>query len=215
MKITAFRDSRILEGFDLCFFLFLFFKHFFLFRNKFVEQPEAGSDEFKSPEMLISHRFGKSTDIWSLGLIFYFILTLDKPMNNPKLNPFDFNNLNFNDIPQEGLCPRAITLFDCIFSKMVVLNEEGRATIEEVIENEAFRDFYQAVEIKALVLQVGDLQGQLLEKCRELEQVRKIVETPSKGVGLCCLVGCKKPLSIDFISWLKIQDRKQLDRDIW
>ena len=125
-----------------------------------------------SPQAIRKFEYGKGTDIWSVGLIFYYLLTIDEPKNNSKLNAIDFQKLELSDIPQ-GFCPRGITLFKCIYMKMIVFDEKDRATVEQVIDDEAFRDYYQAVETQALAWQVDDLQekNQLLKE--ELQEQSK------------------------------------------
>ena len=126
-----------------------------------------------SPQVMNFEEYGKGADIWSVGLIFYNILALEEPMLNPKLRPIGFQKLELSDIPQ-GFCPRGFTLFKCIYIKMIVFDEKDRATVEQVIDDEAFHGHYQTVEAQALVWQVDDLQekNQFLEDQRREEQVQ-------------------------------------------
>ena len=124
-----------------------------------------------SPQVMNFEEYGKGADIWSVGSIFYFLLTFEEPVDNPKLKP---NGFQLSDIPQ-GFCRRGIALFKCIYMKMIVQNEKDRATVEQVIDDEAFRDYYQTVETQALVWQVDDLQekNQFLEEQLQNEKIRK------------------------------------------
>ena len=126
----------------------------------------AGTRAYMAPQVLGMIEYGKGADIWSAGLIFYYLLTLDEPKNNPKLKAINFQKLELSDIPTDGFCSRAFCLFKCIYMKMIVYNEQDRATVEQVIDDEAFHCHYLAVETKVLVCQVEDLQGknQMLEK---------------------------------------------------
>ena len=164
---------------------------------------------YMSPQMLGSLEFGKGTDVWSLGLIFYQLLTLDEPRNNPKLNPIDFKRLEISDIPlQWQNCPRAFALFKCIYMKMIVFAEQNRASVEEVMEDEAFDEIRSTEQTKAMGWQIDDLQErnelhrqQLKEKQNEIDELkRQLTEAEDVKQGLS--FGILQQVGLTFINCL-------------
>ena len=113
-----------------------------------------------SPEVIEHNGYGKGTDIWSSGLVFYRILILEHPKDNPrfKISAISSKKLELSDIPKKGLCRKSIALFKCIYLKMIVFDEKDRATAETLVEDEAFRDVYKDLEKEELTWEVSDLK---------------------------------------------------------
>ena len=119
-----------------------------------------GTPEYMSPQVMRGVKYGKSADVWSCGLVFYRIVTLEHPSDNSKLDPFEIKakKLELSDTPKKGLCRKSIALFKCIYLKMIVFDEKDRATAETLIEDEAFRDVYKDLEKEVLAWRVSDLK---------------------------------------------------------
>ena len=105
------------------------------------------------------------TDIWSLGLVFINLIIVD--WHNLD-QPTDFT------IPNDSL--EALRL--CICNKMIVVDDKNRATIGQVIEDEAFRNHFPFVEAKAKAWEneeaLDEMKSQHLQ-----QQIEKLTETIS------------------------------------
>ena len=97
-----------------------------------------------SPQVINRKEYSKKTDVWSLGLVFIELITLEPH----KVDPTDF---------ESPLQPSSIAISDdrlkpirkCICLKMVVLRDQDRCSVKEVIADEAFRNHFPFVDAKA------------------------------------------------------------------
>ena len=89
-----------------------------------------------SPEIAKKQKHTKNTDVWSLGLVFIDLILMDfHKLDNP-------TGFTVSD-------PDLQALDKCIRDKMVVIDKESRAYIEQVIKDKAFSKHIQIVEAKA------------------------------------------------------------------
>ena len=87
---------------------------------------QAGTPRFLSPEGLLKRHRGLKSDIWSLGLTFYYVLTRKNLMGD-NVGTY-FRNKKYVNIPED------VEFYD-ILSKMIVVNQYYRYSIDELIDN--------------------------------------------------------------------------------
>ena len=95
-----------------------------------------------SPQASNGQEYGQKTDCWSMGVVLVEMLTLEAST----INPMDFQPLKPTEI---GSSDNPDALRKCICSKMLVKEENERATVEQIIDDEAFKNHFPAVEAKA------------------------------------------------------------------
>ena len=96
-----------------------------------------------SPQVFQGLQYSQKTDVWSVGVVFINLMIVDyfdlQPASFQCLDPMHVPIPN-SDFEQ---------LRDCVCSQMIVLREDQRGTVGDVIENEAFRNHFHLVEAKA------------------------------------------------------------------
>ena len=97
-----------------------------------------------SPQVAKRKSYDHRTDVWSLGWVFYNLITL----HFPNVDPYVFVELKPKDVPILGECFE--TLRDCICSKMIVAEQTQRGSVADVIADKAFDNFYHSAESKAV-----------------------------------------------------------------
>ena len=97
-----------------------------------------------SPQVMKWEPYGVKTDVWSTGMVFVNVMTLEHPHF---INPATFDNINLKDIPisNADLEP----LRKCICNRMLVRDEKDRATVEEVSNDDAFQNHFSICEDEA------------------------------------------------------------------
>jgi len=97
-----------------------------------------GTLSFVAPEVLVRRPYNKQIDIWSLGVILYYILSGDLPFDDEDDNEEKiakktvFEEVTF---PKEKWNNRSLLCIDLI-SKCLVKNPEKRITIDNFIDHE-------------------------------------------------------------------------------
>ena len=127
-----------------------------------------------SPQVYKKVKYTGKADIWSLGLIFINLIKLDRHF----INPNNFVHLSPKSIAIEG-DDRFNLLCHCICSKMVVLYENQRANIDQLIEHEVFHGHFERVDGKAKNWQLNfDLEE--IEKQNLKEKIVELKETENE-----------------------------------
>ena len=157
----------------------------------------AGSWKYMSPQVFKGEEYGKKTDIWSLGVVFGYMTTLE---------PLTIDLRKFKRLDPNALkvAEELIGLRDCICNQMVVKEEVDRATIEQVIGNVVFANFYSTVEAKANEWETADALGEgdgdgtdeeLRVKLAESEQEKaKMKKVSEKGLRIKVVLNVSKIL---------------------
>jgi NIMA (never in mitosis gene a)-related kinase len=91
-----------------------------------------GSPYYVSPEMVAGKKYSKMTDIWSLGVLFYEIVTLGYPFHSRSFNQFDIQEKilrgHFTEPPQ---------IIDPVVRQMIrsmlVVNPQKRVSLETLL----------------------------------------------------------------------------------
>lgn len=94
-----------------------------------------GSPYYVSPEMVAGKRYSKMTDIWSLGVLFYELVTLGYPFYSPSFNQFDIQE----KILRGQFVEPPVTIDPAVrqmIRSMLVVNPQKRVTLETLLGND-------------------------------------------------------------------------------
>ena len=104
--------------------------------NNLLKTP-CGSPAYAPPEMIKGQLYSQSTDIWSIGIILYSLLTGKLPFNENNLNKLATKIVFFEpDYPLE-LSNEIIDLL----KKLLEKNEKDRITINEIFNHSWFKKY--------------------------------------------------------------------------
>ena len=142
------------------------FKLFF-FSNAVVAMTYAGSYAYMSPQAASREEYSKKTDVWSLGWVFYNAMTLEFPNLDPQVSKLRPNPFTVS-IPNENFK----LLRDCICSKMIVVGENQRGSIDDVIADVAFHEFYHSTEAKAKSWEYQEAIEEMTDRMSKSKQVQ-------------------------------------------
>ena len=118
----------------------------FLSREVQIARSFEGALGYMSPQVIKGEGYSYKTDVWSVGLVFIVMMIL-KPFFDV-VKPALFAKLDPGEIP--GVPDHFQALRNCICRKMIVLKEDDRASVQQVIDDVAFRNHFPTVEGKAL-----------------------------------------------------------------
>ena len=127
----------------------------------------AGSYAYISPQVVEQEEYTNKTDVWSVGWVFYNVMTLEFPNFNRQVSKLKLDATKV-PIPNDGFKP----LRDCICSKMIVPEEDERSSIDDVIEDCAFRDFYHLTEAKAVSWTYQEAIDKMSDRLLDAKQVQ-------------------------------------------
>jgi len=96
-----------------------------------------GTPNYVAPEILLQHPYGKSVDIWALGVLLFIILSGNFPFNHSTQNnlfklivrsqfSFDVYKHKWNKVSQDA---------KTLIKKILVVNKEERYTIDDIIND--------------------------------------------------------------------------------
>ncbi|KAL0209351.1 hypothetical protein RCL1_007291 [Eukaryota sp. TZLM3-RCL] len=123
----------------------------------------TGTVEFMAPEVLTGQRYDTSIDLWSLGILIYFLVHGEYPF------------ISFTEIMNSKI-PISNSEFGPIISKLLVRDPASRATAADLLLDpkivEIYEDFIKETRIEDVVnLRI------------ELRRLKKIVEDQSNLIG--------------------------------
>ena len=137
----------------------------------------AGTPSYMSPQVASRQPYDFRADVWSLGWVFYNLMTLQIPI----VDPLEF----VPPIPSEVPIPHSqfVLLRDCICSKMIVAEQTQRGSVADVVADKAFENFYHSAESKAVSWEYQEaiecMSDRILEKklLDEISKRQKLEET--------------------------------------
>merc|ERR1719387_3214375 len=94
-----------------------------------------GSPLYISPEIVLGHPYAKATDIWSLGVVLYELLTLNPPFNGPSLSAV---TKAVCDGQYEPIPAARSREFDLVLKEMLVSDPDRRvraSQLELIVES--------------------------------------------------------------------------------
>ena len=94
--------------------------------------------EYSAPEILNNQKYSFEVDIWSLGVTFYQLITLNYPFEGEDNNEIEKNILErkIKEIPKDCKIDKS---FIEIINQMMSLNPKDRPTAEQILEKEIIK----------------------------------------------------------------------------
>ena len=102
-------------------------------------QSLKGTPSFLAPEVLVFHKYNEKTDIWALGITFYYLMNFTCPYQG---------NSFFNLCSKIALDYREEKSYNCLYSQefvnliesMIYRNPEDRPTAKMILNSKVIRD---------------------------------------------------------------------------
>jgi CHASE2 domain-containing sensor protein/predicted Ser/Thr protein kinase len=85
-----------------------------------------GTPHYTSPEQLEGRPVDKRSDIFSLGVVIYELLTGQKPFQGENISSFTYRILNQEPVPPSSVDDKSPAIFDRVVSKAMAKNPEER-----------------------------------------------------------------------------------------
>ncbi|KAL0209324.1 hypothetical protein RCL1_007264 [Eukaryota sp. TZLM3-RCL] len=123
----------------------------------------TGTVEFMAPEVLTGQRYDTSIDLWSLGILIYFLVHGEYPF------------ISFTEIMNSKI-PISNSEFGPIISKLLVRDPASRATAAELLLDPKIVEIYEDFIKETRIEDVVNLRT-------ELRRLKKIVEDQSNLIG--------------------------------
>ena len=117
----------------------------FLSREVQIANSFEGALGYMSPQVINGENYSYKTDVWSVGLVF-IVMMISKPFFDA-VKPVWFVELVPDEIP--GVPDHFQALRNCICLKMMILKEDDRASVQQVIDDIAFKKHFPTVGAKA------------------------------------------------------------------
>ncbi|KAL0217666.1 hypothetical protein RCL1_008246 [Eukaryota sp. TZLM3-RCL] len=114
---------------------------------------------FMAPEVLSGQRYDTAVDMWSLGILIYFLVHGEYPFNH-------LNEILLSEIP------RSNSEFGPIISRLLVRDPASRATAAELIMDPKIVEIYQEYIKDSTIADVVDLR-------QELRDLKRVVDYQS------------------------------------
>ena len=152
--------------------------------KKILQAKRVGSDAYMAPEIILGLNYdGEKCDIFSLGVLLFFIMNYKAPFpiakvikkKNPTLRLYSFIkekkniNLFWNYIEKYIINKKLSNEFKNLFIKMVSYNPKERPTIEQVLNDEWFKDITNLKEEE-----LKKYEQELISELKEREEIIKI-----------------------------------------
>ncbi|KAH0791481.1 CAMK family protein kinase [Histomonas meleagridis] len=99
-----------------------------------------GTDKFASPELLSLKPHSFPTDIWSLGVTFYILLSGKEPFPNIKIDHFSMEYFKKEPSYKEGFFKCAPPSLKKLIRSMLNINQNQRPTAEECLKSSFFTE---------------------------------------------------------------------------
>ncbi|KAL0209307.1 hypothetical protein RCL1_007247 [Eukaryota sp. TZLM3-RCL] len=123
----------------------------------------TGTVEFMAPEVLTGQRYDTSIDLWSLGILIYFLVHGEYPF------------ISFTEIMNSNI-PISNSEFGPIISKLLVRDPASRATAADLLLDPKIVEIYEDFIKETRIEDVVNLR-------RELRRLKKIIEDQSNLIG--------------------------------
>ncbi|KAL0209348.1 hypothetical protein RCL1_007288 [Eukaryota sp. TZLM3-RCL] len=123
----------------------------------------TGTVEFMAPEVLTGQRYDTSIDLWSLGILIYFLVHGEYPF------------ISFAEIMNSKI-PISNSEFGPIISKLLVRDPASRATAADLLLDPKIVEIYEDFIKETRIEDVVNLR-------RELRRLKKIIEDQSNLIG--------------------------------
>ncbi|KAL0209368.1 hypothetical protein RCL1_007308 [Eukaryota sp. TZLM3-RCL] len=123
----------------------------------------TGTVEFMAPEVLTGQRYDTSIDLWSLGILIYFLVHGEYPF------------ISFTEI-MNSIIPISNSEFGPIISKLLVRDPASRATAADLLLDPKIVEIYEDFIKETRIEDVVNLRG-------ELRILKKIVEDQSNLIA--------------------------------
>ena len=148
-----------------------------MFRDDLQTQSYVGTGQYKSPQVFRGDDYTNKTDIWSVGVLILELLDNQSPsLNAAAFGPDDKFHL---EVPENLKAIR-----DCVCSKMIVYSEQRRCSLDEIIQDIAFRDHFPVVQDKANVWQYEQALKEMEEQhlYRELDNLKELLRNSGQNI---------------------------------
>ncbi|KAL0209321.1 hypothetical protein RCL1_007261 [Eukaryota sp. TZLM3-RCL] len=123
----------------------------------------TGTVEFMAPEVLTGQRYDTSIDLWSLGILIYFLVHGEYPF------------ISFTEIMNSKI-PISNSEFGPVISKLLVRDPASRATAADLLLDPKIMEIYEDFIKETRIEDVVNLRT-------ELRRLKKIVEDQSNLIG--------------------------------
>jgi serine/threonine-protein kinase len=85
-----------------------------------------GTPSYMSPEQIVGHHVDGRSDLFSLGVVFYELLTGEKPFQGDNITTLMFNITNSTPVPLKGLAPDVPDNLVSIIERLLSKDREAR-----------------------------------------------------------------------------------------
>lgn len=85
-----------------------------------------GSPKYMSPEQVLGQPVDGRSDLFSLGVVFYEMLTGEAPFTGDNINTMMYRILNESPVPPQTLAPRIPAVFNTIIARLLAKNPDER-----------------------------------------------------------------------------------------
>ena len=151
--------------------------------KKILQAKRVGSDVYMAPEIILGLNYdGEKCDIFSLGVLLFFIMNYKAPFpiakviknKNMTLRLYSFIkekkniNLYWNYMEKYTITKKLSNEFKNLFIKMVAYNPKERPTIEQVLNDEWFKDITNLKDEE-----FKKYEQDLISKLKEREEIIK------------------------------------------
>ncbi|KAL0217692.1 hypothetical protein RCL1_008272 [Eukaryota sp. TZLM3-RCL] len=117
---------------------------------------------FMAPEVLSGQRYDTAVDMWSLGILIYYLVHGQYPFNH-------FNEILLSEIP------RSISEFGPIINRLLVRDPASRATAAELMMDPKIVEIYEDYIKETTIEDVVDLRRTVRQMKRDLENQSNLI----------------------------------------
>ena len=175
-----------------------------IFSNNFTEtNRRIGTPSYLSPEIIDGENYSYETDIWSLGIIMYFMLSGKLPFEGKSqidiFNSIKNKFLNFNDRVWKYVSEDAKNLIKC----MLIKNKNKRININQIMKSDWVKKGIEKYDVKK-ILHDSDFTNEII-----IKNILKFSKNKINQLQLFCLFYCVH----NYIDFLKHNELKQIIKE--
>ena len=135
---------------------------------------KIGTPSYISPEILNGFEYDYKCDIWSLGILMYFLLSGSTPFNGNNQNEiyykikhenFNFDSINFNNVSNEA---------KNLIKSMLVKDQDKRININQVLDSDWVKKYYIKKDIQNNFIVSEDFDKNVAFKLKNFNVNNKI-----------------------------------------